>query len=207
MVQSEVEFYRLASEVDQIVYCGALVNHRLSYQDLFEPNIVGTAELICLALAVCAKQFVNIPTVGVPYTHPGLVKEKEDVDVRAKALEMSLSDDYALGYSVSKWASEVLLRDAYEPLYLPVCVFRPNMILAHSQYYEQINIPDMFTRLLFSLIATGRAPESFYQTQEDGSRARAHFNGTPVDVLTSMMCEISDKPHNDYGISYDTYVD
>jgi fatty acid CoA ligase FadD9 len=37
------------------------------------------------------------------------------------------------------------------------------MILAHSRYVGQINVPDMFTRWLFSLIVSGIAPRSFYE--------------------------------------------
>jgi len=32
------------------------------------------------------------------------------------------------------------------------------MILAHSRYCGQVNVTDMFTRLVLSLVATGIAP-------------------------------------------------
>ncbi|KAK1762789.1 thioester reductase domain-containing protein [Phialemonium atrogriseum] len=217
--QGEEEFGRLAREVDQIVHCGALVNHRLAYQDLFEPNVVGTAELIRLALTGRLKRFDYVSTVGVPYTNPRLLEATEDADVRVDSPEMSLADKYAMGYTASKWAGEVLLRDAHELFGLPVNVFRPNMILAHSTYRGQINVPDMFTRLLLSVVATGLAPRSFYELQKDGSCAKTHYDGTPVDVLAGALREIGDQPyagfhsyntinmHHDDGISYDSYVD
>lgn len=216
--QSEEEFRRLAREVDQIVHPGALVNHRLTYQDLFEPNVVGTAELIRLALSERPKRFDYVSTVGVPYTLPKLLDETEDADIRTYAPEMPLGDKYALGYAASKWASEALLRDAHEKFGLAVNVFRPNMILAHSTYRGQINVPDMFTRLLLSIVATGLAPGSFYELQKDGSRATTHYDGLPVDVLARLHRQIGDRPysgfhtyntinmHHDDGISYDTYV-
>jgi len=217
--QTEEEFQRLAGEVDQIVHPGALVNHRLAYQDLFEPNVVGTAELIRLALTGLPKRFDFVSTVGVPYTNPKLLDATEDADVRVYAPEMPLSDQYALGYSASKWAGEALLRDAHERFGLPVNVFRPNMILAHSTYRGQVNVPDMFTRLLISIVATGLAPGSFYELQKDGSRSKTHYDGLPVDVVARLHREIGDRPysgfhsynttnlHHDDGISYDTYVD
>jgi len=65
------------------------------------------------------------------------------------------------GYGNSKWASEVLLREAHDLNGLPVSVFRCDMILAETNYLGQLNVPDMFTRLLLSLVATGIAPGSF----------------------------------------------
>ncbi len=41
---------RLAQSVDLIVHPAALVNHVLPYDQLFGPNVVGTAELIRLAI-------------------------------------------------------------------------------------------------------------------------------------------------------------
>lgn len=217
--QTNEEFSRLAHEVDQIVHPGALVNHRLTYQNLFEPNVIGSAELIRLALTQRQKRFDYISTVAVPELNPRLRAAVEDVDVRSYAPEMPLGDAYALGYGTSKWAGEVLLRDAHERFGLPVTVFRPNMILAHSRYIGQINVPDMFTRLLFSIVATGIAPGSFYQPEDDGSRARAHYDGMPVDILAAAMRKIGDQPytgfstyntinmHHEDGISLDSYVD
>lgn len=43
---------RLAETVDLIVDPAALVNHMLPYRQLFGPNVVGTAELIKLALSI-----------------------------------------------------------------------------------------------------------------------------------------------------------
>jgi fatty acid CoA ligase FadD9 len=151
--------------------------------------------------------------------NPGLARADEASDVRIGAPEMALSDGYAVGYGVSKWASEVLLRDAHEHFGLPVAVFRPNMILAHSRYRGQINVPDMFTRLLFSVVATGLAPKSFYAPEPDGARARAHFDGLPVDFLAAAMRQLGERAgdgfetynminvHADDGISLDSFVD
>jgi fatty acid CoA ligase FadD9 len=79
----------------------------------------------------------------------------------------------------------VLLRDAHDRFGLPGTVLRPNMILAHRRWAGQINVPDMFTRLLFSLVETGLAPASFYDA------GPAHYDGTPVDVLARAMVAIA----------------
>ncbi|MEO0032563.1 MAG: hypothetical protein RIS94_2321, partial [Pseudomonadota bacterium] len=109
---STTEYDRLAAEVDRIVHPGAFVNHRLSYQALFGANVAGTAELLRLALTARQKPVDYVSTVGVPHLIPGLAAAAEDADVRLPGLELPLRDDYAFGYAASKWAGEVLLRDA-----------------------------------------------------------------------------------------------
>ncbi|WP_461079460.1 SDR family oxidoreductase [Streptomyces deserti] len=102
---------------------------------------------------------------------------------------------------------------------LPVATFRSNMILAHSRYRGQLNVPDMFSRLLFSVLATGIAPRSFYRTDGDGSAPRAHYDGLPVDFTAAAVAALGGaqpaaeyrtfslvNPHDD-GISLDTFVD
>jgi fatty acid CoA ligase FadD9 len=93
-------------------------------------------------------------------------------------------------------------------------VFRPGMILAESRYAGQLNVPDIFTRLLFSLVATGIAPRSFYR----GGDQQPHYEGLPVDFLAAAIAAIGPQhgssfdtynttnPHDD-GISLDTFVD
>jgi fatty acid CoA ligase FadD9 len=66
-------------------------------------------------------------------------------------------------------------------------VFRCDMILADTTYAGQLNLPDMFTRLMFSLVATGVAPDSFYEPTADGSRARAHYDGLPVEFIAEAI--------------------
>lgn len=75
-------------------------------------------------------------------------------------------------------------------------------------------MPDIFTRLVFSLVATGVAPRSFYR----GDGARPHYEGLPVDFLAEAIAAIGPQhggsfntynttnPHDD-GISLDTFVD
>ena len=60
------------------------------------------------------------------------------------------------------------------------------MILAHRQYAGQLNVPDMFTRLLFSLVATGIAPATFYAPDATRGRPRARYDGLTVDFLADI---------------------
>jgi fatty acid CoA ligase FadD9 len=82
----------------------------------------------------------------------------------------------------------------------------------------------MFTRLIFSLLVTGIAPFSFYETDAQGSRAVAHYDGLPADFVAESVTILGEEiarapadaegyhsfdvmnPHDD-GISLDVFVD
>ncbi|WP_233810407.1 carboxylic acid reductase [Paraburkholderia sp. HP33-1] len=211
---SSAAWQRLADEVDLIVHPAALVNHVLPYSQLFGPNVLGTAELIRLALTSRIKPISFVSTVAAAAVPDGGLVD-EDADVRVATPVRPLDGDrYADGYANSKWAGEALLRDAHERFGLPVAVFRSGMILAHSQFTGQVNVPDMFTRWLLSIVITGVAPRSFYS---DGS-ANPHYDGLPVDFTAKSIAMLGANaltgyrtwhvvnPHDD-GISMDTFVD
>ncbi|MFD3357523.1 carboxylic acid reductase [Streptomyces fradiae] len=212
----EAVWERLADEVDLVVHAGALVNHVLPYPELFEANVVGTAELIRLALTRRLKPFTYISSVAVATSLPGGAALDEDSDVRDALPVQPVDGGYAGGYAASKWAGEVLLREAHDLCGLPVTTFRCNMILAHSRYGGQLNVPDMFSRLLFSVLATGIAPRSFYR----GDAARAHYDGLPVDFTAAAVVALGGETGradtyrtfslvnpNDDGVGLDTFVD
>ncbi len=213
----QATWQRLADTVDLIVDPAALVNHVLPYSQLFGPNAVGTAELIRIALTTRIKPYIYVSTIGVgDQIEPGHFVE--DTDVRQMSATRKINDNYANGYGNSKWAGEVLLREAHDLSGLPVAVFRCDMILADTSYAGQLNVPDMFTRMMLSLVAAGIAPFSFYELGADGNRQRAHFDGLPVEFIADAISTLGANvvegyetyhvmnPHDD-GISMDTYVD
>lgn len=195
---------RLADDVDLIVDPAALVNHVLPYSQLFGPNALGTAELIRLALTTHLKPFVYVSTIGVGAgIEPG--RFTEDGDIRQISSTRAVDDSYANGYSNSKWAGEVLLREAHDLCGLPVAVFRCDMILADTSYAGQLNLPDMFTRLILSLVATGVAPDSFYQLDADGGRQRAHYDGLPVEFIAEAISTLGAHVRSDSLTGFETY--
>ncbi len=208
---------RLADTVDLIVDPAALVNHVLPYRELFGPNAVGTAELIRIALTSKLKPFVYVSTIGVGAgIAPG--RFVEDGDIREISATRAVDDSYANGYGNSKWAGEVLLREANDLCGLPVSVFRCDMILADTTYGGQLNLPDMFTRMMLSLVATGIAPASFYELDADGNRQRAHYDGLPVEFIAEAISTLGANvtqgfetyhvmnPYDD-GLGLDEFVD
>ncbi|MGV0041370.1 carboxylic acid reductase [Mycobacterium colombiense] len=211
---------RLADTVDIIVDPAALVNHVLPYSELFGPNALGTAELIRIALTSKQKPYTYVSTIGVgDQIQPG--KFVENADIRQISATREINDNYANGYGNSKWAGEVLLREAHDLCGLPVSVFRCDMILADTTYAGQLNLPDMFTRLMLSVVATGIAPRSFYELDAEGNRQRAHYDGLPVEfiaaAISTLGTQITDSdtgfqtyhvmnPYDD-GIGLDEYID
>jgi fatty acid CoA ligase FadD9 len=208
---------RLADTVDLIVDPAALVNHVLPYSELFGPNALGTAELLRIALTTKQKPYTYVSTIGVgDQIEPG--KFVEDADIREISATRQIDDSYANGYGNSKWAGEVLLREANDLCGLPVAVFRCDMILADTSYAGQLNLPDMFTRLMLSLVACGIAPGSFYELDAEGNRQRAHYDGLPVEFIAAAIATLGARagegyqtyhvmnPYDD-GIGLDEYVD
>lgn len=123
----------------------------------------------------------------------------EDGDIRTVSPTRHIDPGYANGYANSKWAGEVLLREAHDLCGLPVSVFRSDMILTHRRYSGQLNVTDAFTRMLLSLVLTGIAPRSFYQGDGSGARPRAHYEGLPVDFVTEAITSLGLSSSEDFA--------
>jgi glycopeptidolipid biosynthesis protein len=208
---------RLADTVDLIVDPAALVNGVLPYSELFGPNVVGTAELIRVALTTKLKPYCYVSTANVgDQIEPSAFTE--DADIRVISATRTDDGSYTNGYGNSKWAGEVLLREANDLCALPVSVFRCDMILAGVTYAGQLNVSDIFTRILLSVALTGVAPRSFYRLDDQGNRQRAHFDGLSVEFVAEAIATLGAQvvdgfetyhvmnPHDD-GIGLDEYVD
>jgi len=214
---SASDYARFEIEVDRIVHSAALVNHVLDYEHLFSANVAGTAALINLSIAKRLKRFDFVSSNAISR----LLDRRDCYDEESPLLaRVNLGQDYANGYVTSKWAAEHLLRLANDRFGLPVNVFRATMLLPHRSFHGQINLEDIFTRLLYSVIITGIAPASFYMASSDGSRAKAHYDGLPVDFVATAIAQIgtiqrSDdlhifnvhNQHYDDGLSLDVFVD
>jgi len=212
---SEEIFQQLCSKVDRICHVAALVNHRLAYQHLFGPNVVGTSEIIRLAISKIRKPIDFISTVGVF----GFLEEARGVYENAlfqKRIE--LNSDYASGYATSKIAAEVLLQETSKQCNLPINIFRCDIIMPDQEYKGQVNTSDLLTRLLYSIIHTGLAPQSFYGSRKSGRRKSPHYEGVPVNLLSKAIVNAYTKEHQkcityhalnylDDAVSLDRFVD
>jgi glycopeptidolipid biosynthesis protein len=208
---------RLAATVDLIIDSAALVNGLLPYSELFGPNVEGTAELIRIALTTKMKPYSYVSTVNVG-DQIDASAFTEDGDIRVISPTRAIDDSYGNGYGNSKWAGEVLLREANDLCGLPVAVFRSGRIMVDTSYQGQINVPDLFTRMVLSVVATGIAPHSVYELDTNGNRQRAHYDGLPVGFVAEAVATLGAQtvsgfqtyhvmnPHDD-GIGFDQYVD
>jgi amino acid adenylation domain-containing protein/thioester reductase-like protein len=212
---------RLADTVDLIVDSAAVVSGVLPYSELFGPNVVGTAELIRIALTTKLKPYAYVSTANVGDQIESSAFT-EDADIRVISPTRTVDGGLANGYGNSKWAGEVLLREANDLCGVPIAVFRCGMILADTNFAGQLNISDLFTRMVLSVMATGIAPGSFYQRDAAGNRQRAHFDGLPVGFVAEAIATLGVQvgssslagfetyhvmnPHDD-GIGLDEYVD
>src|ERR1700738_1998322 len=95
------------------------------------------------------------------------------------------------------------------------------MSVADTTSAGQLNLPDMFTRLMLSLVATGIAPGSFYELDADGNRQRSPSDGLPIEFISEAISVLGPlvledeagyqtyhvmNPYDD-GIGLDEYVD
>ena len=189
------EFAVIAREVDRIVHVAALVNHRLAYEHLFGPNVVGTAEIIRLAVTDHKKPIDFVSTEAVLHL---VDRSRGGSNEDAPLLDsIPLMDhSYAGGYMASKWAGEHLVAKASRDLGVPVNVLRGNMMLAHRSYPQQINYADAFTRLLYSIVVTGLAPASFFDSAGKVERGLTSYDGLPVDVVAAAVVAAANLKHD-----------
>ena len=158
----------------------------MDYQSLFAPNVGGVAELIRFAITGKKKSIDFVSSVGVT---PHLQFNTGGTETAELAVSAKLNNRYANGYGASKWAGEVLLREAHQRFNLPLRIFRGDMMLAGSEMPGQINLEDVFTRLLYSVIKTGLAPKSFHEPNPDGSRALVPYDGMPVNIVAASVVD------------------
>ena len=92
------------------------------------------------------------------------------------------------------------------------------MIMADTTYAGQLNVPDMFTRMMPEPGRHGCGTRLVLRAGRGGNRQRAHFDGLPVefiaDAISTLGANVVDgfetyhvmNPYDD-GISMDTFVD
>ncbi len=165
---------RLSAQTDCIVHNGAVVDHVLGYDELYAPNVLGTVEVMRLALAVRVKRVSYVSTIAAREF--------------SSAASVQRDGGIAAGYVACKWASERLLKELHDNAGVPVRLFRPGQILAHRVYHGQINPRDTLTRLVQGIVMTSLAPASFY---EQHSMRTGHFDGLPVDVVAKSVAAAS----------------
>ncbi|CEG42494.1 l-aminoadipate-semialdehyde dehydrogenase large [Plasmopara halstedii] len=161
-------FKMLATEIDAIVHNGAEVNLVKPYSALKSVNVLGTQEVLRLAVTnglakTRVKPVHYISTNGVFPLSLDVPKFVETADLS------ELSDQLDNGYAQSKWVAEQMCHEAAHRG-LPVSILRPGN-MAPSSFCGQWNTNDFIYLLLKGCARLNAVP----------ARSNWFFDMTPVD--------------------------
>ena len=175
---SAAEFQHLAGQIDLIYHNGAYVNLVYPYAAMREINVLGTQEILRLASQVKVKpvHFVSTLDVFQSAYHTQLSELSERDEFPATALPCS-------GYAQSKWVAEKLVQAAHQRG-IPTCIYRPGMIIGHSQTGCS-NTEDTIGRLVKGLIQLRVAPQ-----------LDLPMHLTPVDYVSQAIVHLASQPTN-----------
>ncbi|MFE7439458.1 amino acid adenylation domain-containing protein [Streptomyces chartreusis] len=170
---SSTEFDDLARKIDAVYHAGACVNLALSYEQLKDTNVRGTAEVLRLAVQHRTVPFHHVSTVGV----------YADAEEPSAAIQPDdpLPPDGTLsnGYAQSKWGAELLLHQARQRG-IPVSVYRPTRISGAADG-ELGPTSDYLWLLLKGCVEAGVVPNDTEET----------FDLVPVDYVSRVVLELS----------------
>ena len=140
----------LIGEVDAICHAAASVNWIHSYAALRAANVLGTGELLRIAIAANAHfHFVSSISTCYATDGPPQVDEGYDALTHLRGLQF--------GYAQTKAVAEALVRTAAADG-LPVSIYRPALISGHSREND-FNQEDLLSLLIRGCVRMGAAPD------------------------------------------------
>lgn len=154
----EDEFSRLADLCDVVFHLGAYLNFLYGYDAFIASNVIGTQEALRFACFKRTKQLHLVSTLiflmladhtGHDATTPIVLDEDSGLSYGRRGLG---------GYGQSKWVAEKMATIA-RSRGLPVTVYRPGLVLGHSQT-GACHTGELFTRVLKGILQSGVAPLS-----------------------------------------------
>jgi thioester reductase-like protein len=148
----EVAFQRLAESVDAIVHNGALVNYVRTYDALRPANVLGTHELLRLAMTAHRKTFHLVSSTFIYGWSVKPVVGESDMNAEMNALDF--------GYSQTKWVGEQLALNAQRQG-LDVRIYRPSLISPTSAGFGSQD--DILVRTMAFMIEHGIAANALNQ--------------------------------------------
>ncbi len=172
---TELQFYKLAGQIDSIYHSGAFVNLIYPYSALRDINVLGTQEVLRLASQVKIKPVHYVSTIDV-----------FDADCYAQ-MDLLEQDDFEGfagpngSYAQSKWVAEKLLMAARERG-IPTCIYRTGMIVGDSRTGVS-KTEDLICRFIKGLIQLKTVPKLSVQ-----------MHLTPVDYISKAIVHLSLKP-------------
>ncbi len=170
-------FNTLAESVDAIYHNGAWVNFTYPYSQLKAANVLGTQEVLRLAVQSKVKPVHFISTIGV------VGAADRNLEIVSETTPIDRSEQIESGYTQSKWVAEKLVTIARDRD-LPVTIYRPGRISGHSQT-GVCNSNDHTFRMIRGCIELGTVP------QDDSL-----VNLTPVDYAVEAIVHLSSQPES-----------
>ena len=168
------EFNKLASKIDVIYHCGALVKWTRTYQQHKAINVLGTQEILRLATHLKLKPVHYISTMSAlgAFNSSQVIREQNILDEKEFL-------GFDSGYVRSKWVAEKLVKKA-GIRGLPICIYRLFLTGASSQT-GILNTSDFFiAKMIKGCIQLGLAPELDWT-----------LDMTPVDYQAQAIVYIS----------------
>ncbi|BBZ50966.1 thioester reductase domain-containing protein [Mycobacterium heidelbergense] len=168
----EATFQRLAESVDAVVHNGALVNYVRTYDALRPANVVGTHELLRLAMTAHRKTFHLVSSTFIYGWSVKLVVGESDANAEMNALDF--------GYSQTKWVGEQLALAARRQG-LDVRIYRPSLISPTSAGFGSQD--DILVRTMAFMIEHGIAANALNQ-----------LSLLPADLIADHIVALMDLP-------------
>lgn len=173
-------FKSLATEVDAIIHNGAEVNLVKPYAALKSVNVLGTQEVLRLAVTNGLAK-TRVKPVHYISTNGVFPTSFKDATLRETADLTEVSEELENGYAQSKWVAEQMCREA-AARGLPVSILRPGN-MAPSSTSGQWNTSDFIYLLLKGCAELGAVPAS----EKDDWR----FDLTPVDFAARAIVNVT----------------
>ncbi|OIN80231.1 thioester reductase domain-containing protein [Mycobacterium malmoense] len=173
----EAGFRRLAESVDAIVHNGALVNYVRTYDALRPANVVGTHELLRLAMTAHRKTFHLVSSTFIYGWSVKPVVGESDANAEMNALDF--------GYSQTKWVGEQLALAARRQG-LDVRIYRPSLISPTSAGFGSQD--DILVRTMAFMIEHGIAANALNQ-----------LSLLPADLIADHIVALMDLPTDKTG--------
>ncbi|WP_340611026.1 amino acid adenylation domain-containing protein [Xenorhabdus bharatensis] len=175
---NQQNYEQLSSECDAIFHLAAHVNYIQPYSMHYDGNVLGTLNILRLAINKKAKPLHYVSTVSI-FGPAGIFSsvhslcEDDDISPYLTGLK------YDSGYSQSKWVAERMIWQARDRG-IPLSVYRPGFIMGDTQTGAN-NPKDFVSRLIKGCIKIGAYPLL--------ANLREEF--VPVDYVSQSLLNIS----------------
>ena len=169
----DATFVWIADKAETIFHCAAQINLVYPYRLLRTTNVLGTYEVLTLAMLGTPKTLHYVSSLAVPNT-----SQSESAHSILETLRVPYNRSITPGYVESKWVAEQLVNSAGQGG-LPVCIYRPGLITGHSRT-GICNPRDVLSLMLRACLQLRVAPDS---------SERVHL--TPADYVAQAIGELS----------------